>query len=102
MFDYITAIAQLDLKLGQERPDLEALRARYPELGFVFDALEDSMELLERNEDERRSEVQELRDEYDRYVESLEQRVQELRLGLEQVKEFTSDADVRQIVGDLL
>ena len=98
MFDYITAIAQLDLKLGQERPDLEALRARYPELGFVFDALEDSMELLERNEDERRSEVQELRDEY----ESLEQRVQELRLGLEQVKEFTSDADVRQIVGDLL
>lgn len=102
MFDYITAIAQLDLKLGQERPDLEPLRARYPELGFVFDALEDSMELLERNEDERRSEVQELRDEYDRYVESLEQRVQELRLGLEQVKEFTSDADVRQIVGDLL
>jgi len=102
MFDYTTAIAQLDLKLGQERPDLEPLRARYPELGFVFDALEDSMELLERNEDERRSEVQELRDEYDRYVESLEQRVQELRLGLEQVKEFTSDADVRQIVGDLL
>jgi chromosome segregation ATPase len=102
MFDYITAIAQLDLKLGQERPDLESLRARYPELGFVFDALEDSMELLERNEAERRSEVQELRDEYDRYVESLEQRVQELRLGLEQVKEFTSDADVRQIVGDLL
>ena len=102
MFDYVTAIAKLDLASGTDRPDLDGLRDTYPQLGFVFDLLEDKLREAERAAIERRDEVQEVRRDYERYIESLEIRVQDLRLGLEQIKDFTVDADIRQIVDDLL
>ena len=40
-FDATLAIAKLDLDSGTDRPNLDGLRDRYPELGFVFDMLED-------------------------------------------------------------
>jgi len=102
MLDYVTAIAQLDLASGTDRPDLDGLRETYPQLAFVFDLLEDKLQEAERAEIALRDEVQEVRRDYERYIESLEIRVQDLRLGLEQIKEFTVDADIRQIVDDLL
>lgn len=102
MFDYVTAIAKLDLASGTDRPDLDGLRAAHPQLGFVFDLLEDKLQEAEHAAIERRDEVQEVKRDYERYIESLESRVQELRLGLDQIKEFTVDADIRQIVDDLL
>jgi hypothetical protein len=102
MFDYVTAIAKLDLASGTDRPDFDGLREAYPQLAFVFDLLEDKLQEVERAEIALRDEVQEVRRDYERYIESLEIRVQDLRLGLEQIKEFTVDADIRQIVDDLL
>lgn len=102
MFDYVTAIAKLDLASGTDRPDLDGLRETYPQLAFVFDLLEDKLQEAENAAIEHRDEMQEVKRDYERYIESLENRVQDLRLGLDQIKEFTVDADIRQIVDDLL
>ena len=91
MSDFVTAIAKLDLASGTDRPDLDGLRETYPQLGFVFDLLEDKLTEGERIEIERRDELADLRQEYDRYVESLEPRVQELRTVLEYIKERSTD-----------
>ena len=46
-FDFPIAIAKLDAKLGTENLNTSELRARYPELGFLFDRLEEFEELAE-------------------------------------------------------
>ena len=90
-FDFVTAIAKFDLASGTDRPDLDGLRAAYPQLGFVFDLLEDKLTEGERIETERRDELSDLREEYDRYVESLEYRLQVLRAALEDIRDHSTD-----------
>lgn len=76
-FDIQIAIAKLDFYAGD--PDLSGLRDRYPELGFVFDALEDA----QARPDELQAEYARERDaeavEYAQEIDALECRVQDLR-----------------------
>jgi hypothetical protein len=103
-FDIQLAIANLDFNgFGySDRPDLSLLRARYPELGFVFDRLEDLQELAEsadkQIEEAVEAEVTPLKEE----VDGLEQRNNDLRLALNQIRELTIDAEITQIIEDAL
>jgi SMC interacting uncharacterized protein involved in chromosome segregation len=101
-FDIQIAIAKLDLASGTDRPDLGALRGRYPELGFVFDLLEDKLQEAERAAIEYRDERREIQREYQSEIDSLECRIQDMRLAFDQIRDFTLDADIRQIVEDIL
>lgn len=90
-FDFVTAIAKFDLASGTDRPDLDALRAAYPQLDFVFDLLEDTLTEGERIETEHRKELSELREYYEREISDLEERVQELRAALVDIKVNSTD-----------
>lgn len=90
-FDFVTAIAKLDLASGTDRPDLDDLRAAYPQLDFVFDLLEDKLTEGERIEIERRDELSDLREEYEREISNLEDRVMELRAALTDINERSTD-----------
>lgn len=90
-FDFVTAIAKLDLASGTDRPDLDALRATYPQLDFVFDLLEDKLAEGEDIKTEHRKERSDLREAYEREISDLEERVQELRAALEIIKANSTD-----------
>jgi hypothetical protein len=103
-FDAQLAIAALDFKgfSYADHPDLSVLRARYPELGFVFDRLEDLQELADtvdkQIEEAVDYEVNPLKEE----IEGLEQRNNDLRLALNQIRELTVDAEITQIIEEAL
>jgi hypothetical protein len=103
-FDAQLAIANLDFNgFGySDHPDLSVLRARYPELGFAFDRLEDLQELADtvdkQIEEAVDYEVNPLKEE----IEGLEQRNNDLRLALNQIRELTIDAEITQIIEDAL
>ena len=90
-FDFVTAIAKLDLASGTDRPDLDALRAAYPQLDFVFDLLEDKLAEVEGIWIEHRKEMSDLREDDEREISDLEERVQELRAALEIIKANSTD-----------
>ena len=92
-FDATIAIAKLELATGTDRPDLDNLRARYPELGFVFDLLEDKLQEAEHAAIEYRDERREIERGYQQGIDALECRVQDMRLAFEQIRELTVDAD---------
>jgi hypothetical protein len=103
-FDAQLAIAALDFNgFGySDHPDLSVLRARYPELGFVFDRLEDLQELSDtvdkQIEEAVDYEVNPLKEEID----ALECRVQDMRLAFEQIRELTVDVEINHIIEDVL
>jgi len=101
-FDFTLAIAQLGLASGTDRPDLESLRARYPELGFVFDLLEDKCHEAEHAAIEYRDERREVERGYQSEIDDLEVRVHDLRLALHQIRELTVDAEITTIIEDAL
>jgi hypothetical protein len=101
-FDFTTAIAKLELASGTDRPDLDALRARYPDMGFVFDLLEDTLTENERVFIDYRDERREVEREYQQHIEELEARIHDLRLTLDQVRVLTADAEINQIIEDAL
>ena len=70
--DIQLSIAQLALaQAGPEPADLSDLRARYPELAFVFDALEDAQAAQAQAELEHDDALADLRDERHRAEENL-------------------------------
>lgn len=101
-FDIQVAIAQLDLASGTDRPDLDTLRGRYPELGFVFNLLEDKLQEAESAAIEYRDERREIERRYESAIDDLECRIQDMRLAFDQIRDLTLDADIRQIVEDIL
>ena len=101
-YDATIAIAKLDLASGTDRPDLDNLRARYPELGFVFDLLEDKLQEAEHAAIEYRDERREIERGYQQDIEGLEYRVQDLRLALDQIRELTVDVEITNIIEDAL
>jgi hypothetical protein len=102
MFDTAIAIARLDFAGNPDEVNLDALRARYPELGFVFDLLEDKLREVETSDIERRDEKREIERIYESAIDYLECRVQHMRLAFEQIMELTVDAQITQIVEDIL
>ena len=101
-FDATIAIAKLDLASGTDRPDLDSLRSRYPELQFVFDQLEGALLDLEACAIEHRDEKRELERAYASTLDDLETRVQDMRLAFEQIRELTLDAEISSIIEDVL
>jgi hypothetical protein len=101
-FDAQLAIAKLDLDSGTDRPDLDNLRARYPELGFVFDLLEDKLQEAEHCAIEYRDERREIERGYQQDIDALECRVQDMRLAFEQIRELIEDAEINSIIEDAL
>lgn len=101
-FDATLAIAKLDLDSGTDRPDLDNLRARYPELGFVFDLLEDKIHEAEHCAIEYRDERREIERGYQQDIDALECRVQDLRIALDQIRELTVDVEITNIIEDAL
>lgn len=101
-FDFVTAIAKLDLASGTDRPDLDALRATYPQLAFVFDLLEDQLYEAEHCAIEYRDERREIERAYQEEIERIEYRVHDMRLAFEQIRELTVDAETLSIIEDVL
>lgn len=110
-FDAQLAIAVLDFNgFGySDHPDLSVLRARYPELGFVFDRLEamqESSDTVDKQVEEAvEDEVNDLNKEIDGLrieVDDLECRVQDMRLAFNQIRELTVDAEITNIIEELL
>ena len=99
-FDAQLAIANLDFHgCGySDHPDLTVLRARYPELGFVFDRIEElqeSADTVDEQIDEAvKDEVTPLNEE----IEELETRNSDLRLALNQIRELTVDVEITNII----
>jgi hypothetical protein len=103
-FDAQLAIANLDFNgFGySDHPDLSVLRARYPELGFAFDRLEDLQELADTVDKQIEEavvdyEVNPLKEE----IEGLEQRNNDLRLALNQIRELTDWAITGQGIAEI-
>lgn len=101
-FDFTIAIAKLDLGSGTDRPDLDGLRIRYPELAFVFDLLEAKLHEVENIDIERRDEKREIERNYESAIDDLECRVQDMRLAFAQIRELTVDAHITEIVEAIL
>jgi hypothetical protein len=99
-FDIQLAIANLDFNgFGySDRPDLSLLRARYPELGFVFDRLEDLQELAESVDKQIEEAVDYEVDPLNERLTELEERNNGLRLALDQIRELTVDAEIDAII----
>jgi hypothetical protein len=101
-FDFTIAVAKLDLGSGTDRPDLDGLRAQYPELRFVFDMLEEKIHAEEHARLAQREEEQEIRSNYEVAIDDLECRVQDMRLAFEQIRHLTIDAHITEIVEGIL
>jgi hypothetical protein len=100
-FDIQLAIANLDFNKGlsyADRPDLSVLRARYPEIGFVFDRLEDLQELQDGVATQIKEAEEPLQDEID----ELNGLVHKLRSTLEHIKDITVDVEITNIIEDVL
>ena len=101
-YDATLAIAKLELASGTDRPDLDNLRARYPELGFVFDMLEDKLQEAENAAITYRDERREIERGYQQDIDALEYRNSDLRLALDQIRELTVDAEITNIIEEAL
>lgn len=101
-FDIQLAIAKLDLASGTDCPNLDDLRARYPELGFVFDLLEDKLQEAERAAIEYRDERREIERGYQQDIDELECRVQDMRFAFDQIRKLTLDVEIASIIEDVL
>ena len=103
-FDIQLAIADLDFKgFGySDHPDLSVLRARYPELGFVFDRLEDLQELSDTVDKQIKEAVDDEVNPLNEQITELEERNSELLLALNQIRELTVDAELTNIIEDVL
>jgi len=103
-FDIQLAIADLDFKgFGySDHPDLSVLRARYPELGFVFDRLEDLQELSDTVDKQIEEAVNGEVNPLNAQITALEERNSDLRLALNQIRELTVDAEITNIIEDVL
>lgn len=101
-FDATIAIAKLDLASGDDCADLDNLRARYPDLGFVFDRLKDALQEAEHCAIEYRDERREIERGYQQDIDALECRVQDMRLAFEEILELTDDAQIKQIIAGAL
>lgn len=101
-FDIQLVISALDFKgfSYSDHPDLSVLRARYPELGFVFDRLEDKTSEADNAAIEHRDEMRER--EHNNHIDELEARIEDLRLALFQIKELTVDAEITNIIEEAL
>jgi hypothetical protein len=99
-FDITLAIAEISCK--NHEPDLDTLRARYPELGFVFDLLEDKVEEADGAAIKHLEEMREREGDHEEEVDQLEARINDLRIGLHEIRELTADAEIHQIVEELL
>ncbi len=100
-FDIELAIADLDFKSGDD-PNLDALRLRYPEIAFVFDMLEDKCVETDEAAEEHGKHTEELEREYESRIDDLEARVNDLRLALFQIKELTLDAEITNLIEEVL
>lgn len=101
-FDFTIAVAKLDLGSGTDRPDLDGLRSRYPELDFVFDLLEAKVRETENIDIERRDEKREIARAHESIIDDLECRIQDMRFAFAQIRELTVDAHITEIVEDIL
>jgi len=100
-FDIQLAIANLDFKIGGD-PNLDALRLRYPEIAFVFDLLDDKCVEADEAAEEHGKHTEELEREYESRIDDLEARVNDLRLALFQIKELTLDAEITNLIEEVL
>ena len=103
-FDAQLAIAKLDFEgfSYADHPDAGVLRARYPELGFVFDRLEDLQEAAETVDKQIEEAVDYEVNPLHEQITQLEERNSDLRLALNQIRELTIDAEITQIIEDAL
>jgi hypothetical protein len=103
-FDATLAIAALDFNgfSYADHPDLSVLRARYPELGFVFDRLEDLQELADTVDKQIEEAVDYAVNPLSEHLAELEQRNLDLCLALNQIRELTVDAEITQIIEEAL
>lgn len=101
-FDFTIAIAKLDLTSYADRPDLDGLRARYPDLGFVFDRLEDLQETADTVDKQIEEAVDYEVNPLNEQIVGLEGRNGDLRFALNQIREMTVDAEITQIIEDTL
>lgn len=101
-FDLQLSIAELDLASGTDTPDLSNLRQRYPELGFVFDTIESQLHQIEVEEAEHYEATREAQDQYQRELDVLESRVQDMRLAFNQIRELTVDAEITRVIEAVL
>ena len=103
-FDIQLAIAELDFKgFGySDHPDLSVLRARYPELGFVFDRLEDLQETADTVDKQIEEAVNAEVNPLNEQIDALEYRNSDLRLALDQIRELTVDAEITNIIEEAL
>jgi hypothetical protein len=103
-FDAQLAIAALDFKgfSYADHPDLSVLRERYPELGFVFDRLEDLQDTADTVHTQVAEAVDYAVNPMSEQITELEQRNNDLRLALDQIRELTVDAEITQIIEDAL
>jgi hypothetical protein len=101
-FDATIAIAKLELATGTDRPDLDNLRARYPELGFVFDLLEDKLPRQRTARSSTATSAARSSAVISRTSTQLECRVQDMRLAFGQIRELTVDAEITNIIEDAL
>jgi len=88
--DIATSIAQLDFA-STDVPDMVGLRARYPEISFVFDRIEELREENERLDTESRKIEDDLRREYEKEVEASDRRIDELRQAILSIAELALD-----------
>ena len=103
-FDIQLAIADMDYKdFGySDHPDLSVLRARYPELGFVFDRLEDLQETADTVDKQIEEAVDYEVNPLNEQITELEERNNGLLLALNQIRELTVDAEITAIIEDVL
>lgn len=88
--DIATSIAQLDFA-STDVPGMDGLRARYPEIGFVFDRIEDLREENEQLTTLAREAEHDLRREYEKEVEASDRRIDELRQAVLSIAELALD-----------
>jgi hypothetical protein len=93
-FDIELAVAKLDFAGDPDSPNLDVLRARYPELAFVFDLLEDKLAEPAELQEEYARERDDIELSYAKEVDRLECRVADLRNALIAIADLTSDDDV--------
>lgn len=88
--DIALSIAQMDF-VQNDIPDMAVLRARYPEIGFVFDRIEDLQDEHEKMDAASRQVEDDLRREYENEVAASDRRIDELRQAVLAIAELALD-----------
>ena len=101
-FDFTLAIAKLELRSGTDRPDLDGLRARYPELGFVFDLLEDKLHEAEHADIAYRDERRDIERDYQQDFDEIEARNAELLGAILMISGLTDEPEVHRVIRGVL